>query len=168
MRRSGLGLPAGPLCQRARTVTCSCGVVTTPKLTMVAPAAFAPSATSWTSSGELARVSEPMTMTVETAAMAASTSTSANRVDSGSSAALTNGVATASQSAASIEPSGSTSLTPLSGAGLCDAVTMTPVAWLSWAYERNAARTPHRSMAAGSVSAGPRNPSVPYLSGLAG
>uniref|UniRef100_A0A2M4B574 Putative secreted protein n=1 Tax=Anopheles triannulatus TaxID=58253 RepID=A0A2M4B574_9DIPT len=59
---------------------------------------------------------------------------------------FTRSVASRSQLCSSISPSGSISFTPLSWAGLCEAVIMTPIAWLAFARERNAASTPIRNI----------------------
>ena len=96
------------------------------------------------SAGEDARVSRPSkTVHAPCGTAPLGKSAASTACTSASSCAFASAVAGPSQSAASIPPSGSATLEPLSTSWLCDAVTHTPVAF-PVARERSAASTPTR------------------------
>ena len=149
---------------------CIIGVVTSPTSTASAaapPTAATPRHTHATSCAQLARVSCPTSTRAAAAAARSMPSAAATSATAAAtSAALTTSSQCASHRSASISPSGSIIFTPLSPAGLCDAVTMHPTAAPPCDSDRIAAHTPTRSNAAGRSAADARNPAVPYLSGV--
>lgn len=80
---------------------------------------------------------------------------------SSASGALANKSEYDSHDTASMPPLGSTSLTPFSCTGLCEAVIINPVI-ACVQIERNAASTPMRKIVDGSNVASVRKPAVPY------
>ena len=67
-----------------------------------------------------------------------------------------------------LTPSVSMSLIPLSGSGLCDAVTISPTAKPPLRRDRRAANAPMRKKVESRSSALARKPAVPYASGTFG
>mmetsp|Transcript_80230 Transcript_80230/g.129992 ORF Transcript_80230/g.129992 Transcript_80230/m.129992 type:complete len:208 (+) Transcript_80230:606-1229(+) len=153
------GTAAGVCWLARRTVQCTCGVVTIPRSCMLPPAAATPEATSTARWGELTRVSRPTTTSPgATEGVGEICESTASTV--AMSPALARSVATFSQSAASMPPSGSTILLPLSAPSLWDAVTITPTI-LPVCAARRAAKAPTRYMITSIVSALARKPAVP-------
>ncbi|KAH3661173.1 hypothetical protein OGAPHI_006580 [Ogataea philodendri] len=120
-----------------------------------------PSKAAVTSSGPVSLVSLP-TITrpafpTSIFSLATMSSTSAKR-----SSLFASCVAYGSHTWGSISPNGSTSLTPLSCGGLCEAVIMTPMVFPSSLADLSAARTPTLNTVESNCAPSVLNPAVPY------
>ena len=117
----------------------------TPRSTPMPPTAATPSSAMLARPSECGRVSRPMTTTPpDASAVAVSAATAASTAGSSPSSAFASRVAKPSHDWWSMPPSVSTSLIPLSGSGLCDAVTISPDARPPRARERSTASMPIR------------------------